>query len=322
MFKVCIAGPYPAGTMADFRAALPAERFELVEADTQEKFDAVTDADAVVLRVLKMPKEAFARFTRLRLVMRWGTGYDSVDVREAGRRGIAVCNTPGANAHAVAELAVGLMIDVGRNIFGYYNNIRSENWDRNVFSDSFTLNRKMVGLIGGGNIGRQVARRVQAFGAQVQYYDAVRLPDETEREYQMRYTNLETLVRTSDIVSLHVPLLESTRHIIGAPQLAAMRPNAILINTARGGLVDDAALVEALGQKRISGAGLDCVEQEDGTARALSEMINVVLTPHIGGSTSDLGSVIVPMIVQNLCCAESGEPLHNVVNAQYLCCGV
>lgn len=322
MFKVCIAGPYPAGTMADFRAALPAERFELVEADTQEKFDAVTDADAVVLRVLKMPKEAFARFTRLRLVMRWGTGYDSVDVREAGRRGIAVCNTPGANAHAVAELAVGLMIDVGRNIFGYYNNIRSENWDRNVFSDSFTLNRKTVGLIGGGNIGRQVARRVQAFGAQVQYYDAVRLPEETEREYQMRYTNLETLVRTSDIVSLHVPLLESTRHIIGAPQLAAMRPNAILINTARGGLVDDAALVEALGQKRISGAGLDCVEQEDGTARALSEMINVVLTPHIGGSTSDLGSVIVPMIVQNLCCAEGGEPLHNVVNAQYLCCGV
>lgn len=150
--------------------------------------------------------------------MRWGVGYDSVDIEEAGRRGILVCNTPGANAYAVAELAVGLMIDVGRNIFAYYSNIKNEVWDRNAFVSNQSLNGKTVGLIGGGNIGRQVARRVQAFGAKVHYYDVFRLPEALEREFQMTYCDLDTLLRTSDVISLHIPLLESTRHMIGADQ--------------------------------------------------------------------------------------------------------
>lgn len=319
MFKICLAGTYPAGTYESIVAALPSDVFQVSVADTQEKFDAVTDADVVILRILKMPKESFARFTNLKMVMRWGVGYDSVDIEEAGHRGVLVCNTPGANAYAVAELAVGLMIDVGRNIFGYYNNIKHEVWDRNAFASNQSLNAKVVGLIGGGNIGRQVAKRVQAFGAKVQYYDTFRLPEAVEQDMKMDYCSLNQLVSTSDVISLHVPLLDSTRHIIGADQFACMKPSAILINTARGGLVDDAALVCALKNGQLSGAGLDCVEDEAASAtKKLRELSNVIVTPHIGGTISDLGSTIIPMLLKNMIRLQAGEEVSYVVNRQYL----
>lgn len=315
VFRICIAGTYPEGTGEAFARALPADRFEIIEADTQEKFEEVTDADVVVLRIFKMPKEAFGRFTNLKMVMRWGAGYDSVDVEEASRRGIPVCNTPGANAYAVAELAVGLMIDVGRNIFGYYGNVRQDNWDRNAFNRSVSLNGKVIGLLGGGNIGRQVAKRVEAFGAEVQYYDAFRLKSEMEEAFRMKYVDLDTLLKTSDVISLHIPLADSTYHIVGESQLAAMKQNAILVNTARGGLVDDKALLNALKSGKISGAGLDCVEEEQSdVTKELIQMQNVVATPHIGGSASDLGSAIIPMILDNIVKLEAGEAVSYVVN--------
>lgn len=319
MFKICLAGVYPAGTYKSIADALPPDIFQVVAADTQEKFDAETDADVVILRILKMPKEAFARFNNLKMVMRWGVGYDSVDIEEAGHRGILVCNTPGANAYAVAELAVGLMIDVGRNIFGYYNNIRNEVWDRNAFASNQSLNGKTVGLIGGGNIGRQVAKRVQAFGAKVQYFDSFRLSEDIEREFQMTYCELDVLIKSSDIISLHVPLLDSTRHIIDAEILAQMKPSAIVVNTARGGLIDDEALVHALQNGQLSGAGLDCVEDEAASAtKVLREMSNVIITPHVGGTTSDLGSAIIPMLLENIKCLQRGAEVSYVVNRQYL----
>ena len=319
MMKICLAGTYPAGTYESIVEALPADTFEVVTADTQEKMHAVTDADVIFLRILKMPKESFEHFTNLKMVMRWGVGYDSVDIEEAGRRGILVCNTPGANAYAVAELAVGLMIDLGRNIFGYFNNIKNNNWDRNVFPSNQSLNGKTVGLVGGGNIGRQVAKRVQAFGSKVCYYDAFRLPEAVEQEFNLTYCELDELLRRSDVISLQVPLLDSTRHIIGAEQLAMMKPTAMIINTARGGLIDDAALVEALKKGALAGAGLDCVEEEEGEAtKALIEMPNVIITPHIGGTTSDLGSAIIPMLLDNTVLLQAGKPVKYIVNQQYL----
>lgn len=319
MIKICLAGGYPAGTQEQMQNALPAEEFSVVRADAQAEFDAVTDADIVVLRVLKMPKAAFERFTKLKLILRWGVGYDSVDIEEAGRRGITVCNTPGANAYAVAELAVALMINVGRNLVRYDQNVRQGQWDRNVFPSNLTLNGKTVGLIGGGNIGRQVAKRVQAFGASVKYYDLFRLSPDMEREFGMTYCELEELLAASDVVSLHVPLLDSTRHIVGAEQLSQMKRGAILINTARGGLVDDGALVRALEEGKLSGAGLDCVEAEGSeSTNALLAMPNVIITPHIGGTTSDLGSAIIPMLLENIRAFQRGSEIRYVVNSQYL----
>lgn len=314
MLKIYLAGPYPNGTGEKLRAAL-GEGFLVYEAATQEQFDAVTDADAVILRILKMPTPVFERFTNLKLVMRWGAGYDSVDIEEARRRGIDVCNTPGANAYAVAELAVGLMINLGRNMYRYYSNVCQNNWNRNVFSSNQSLNGKRIGLIGGGNIGRQVAQRVAAFGASVQYYDPFRLPEAVEQEFQMTYTDLEVLLKTSDIVSLHVPLTEETRHMIGEKELTMMKPTAILINTARGGLIDDEAMLRALENQSLAGAGLDCVESEESeVTRKLCEDPTVIITPHIGGTTNDLAGVIIPMIAGNLVKLSKGQPLSYVVN--------
>ena len=319
MLKICLAGPYPVGTYETLCSLLPSEEFQMLAAVTQEEFDAVTDADVIILRILKMPASVFARFTKLKLVMRWGSGYDSVDVQEAGRRGIPVCNTPGANAYAVAELAVGLMINLGRNIYRYCENVRQDNWDRNMFDTNQSLNGKVVGLIGGGNIGRQVARRVEAFGAQVQYYDTFRLSDTLEQKHHMEYTDLENLLKTSDVISLHVPLTEDTRHLIGSRELALMKPTAIVINTARGGLVADDALLRALNNGCLAGAGLDCVEDESSVVtRELCSNSKVIITPHIGGTTNDLATAIIPMLVENIVRMAKGQELVYVVNRDVL----
>ena len=319
MLKVCLAGTYPAGTLEKFRSALDPDLFFVTSADTQEAFDAVTDPDVVVLRILKMPAPAFERFTNLKMVMRWGVGFDSVDIEEAGRRGVTVCNTPGANAYAVAELAVALMINVGRHVFGYYDNIHEGNWDREFFKPNPSLNGKTVGIIGGGNIGRMVAKRVQAFGAKTVYYDMFRLPEETEKEYGLQFTEPDELLKKSDIVSLHIPLTDQTRHFIDVDRIALMKKNGILINTARGGLIDEESLLEALNKGQLLGAGLDCVEQEDSEVTAkLKSLSNVIITPHIGGSASDLGTAIIPMILENLKLLQSGAGVKYIVNSQYL----
>ena len=314
--KIALAGPYPAKTLERFQELLPAH--EIIPVATQEEYDARTDVECVIVRVLKTPEAVLANKPNLKAVIRWGAGYDSVDIQAAGKRGILVINTPGVNAYAVAELALGMMIVLNRKALGYWNNVREGNWDRGAFT-SLSLNHKTVGIVGGGNIGRRVAALVQALGAQVIYYDAFRLAPERERELRMTYVPLEELVERADLISLHVPLLDSTRHIIGAEQLAHMKPTACLINTARGGLVDDDALLRALQEGRLAGAGLDCVEAEDSPAtQGLLSTPNVLITPHIGGSTADLADAMIPAIAQVIqTLAEGGEPA-NIVNREFL----
>lgn len=319
--NIAIVGTYPEGTFARFQAELSGcADVALKEIQTQEQFDHLEDADAIVLRILKMPAETIARFPSLKLIMRWGAGFDSVDIKEAGRRGIAVCNTPGANASSVAELAVLLMLAVGRRLICHDRCLHKGIWSKNTFLDqTFTLNHKLVGIIGGGNIGRQVAARVQAFGAQVQYYDPFRLPAETENALGMRYASLEELLATSDVVTLHVPLTDSTTHMIGAGQIAAMKNGAILINTARGGLIDDDAVIAAVNSGKLAGAGIDCVEHEPVLpGNPMLENPNIIVTPHVGGGTADLADAIIPMITENLLALYGKKPLKYVVNAELL----
>lgn len=317
--KIALAGPYPAGTLEQFQALLPDQTFFSVE--NQEDYEALTDVDCIIVRVLKTPEAVLANKPNLKAVIRWGAGYDSVDVQAAGRRGIPVLNTPGVNAYAVAELALGMMITLNRKVLGYWNNVQQGNWDRGAFA-SLSLNHKTVGIVGGGNIGRRVAALVQALGAQVVYYDAFRLPPEREQGLHMTYAPLEELLEQADLVSLHVPLLDSTRHIIGAEQLARMKPTACLVNTARGGLVDDAALLQALQAGHMAGAGLDCVEDETSpVTKGLMDAPNVLITPHIGGSTADLADVMIPTIAQIIQTLAEGGELNNVVNREYLAAG-
>ena len=176
-----------------------------------------------------------------------------------------------------------------------------------------------MGIVGGGNIGRQVALKVQAFGAETQYYDASRLPPEMEEKFNLKYVSLEELLQTSDIVTLHVPLLDSTRHMIGAEQIKAMKDGAVIINTARGGLIDDKALCAAVKAGKLLGAGLDGVEEEPLPAgHELLTTPGIVVSPHVGGGTADIGDVIMPMLAKDICdFAETGDCAH-VVNRKYL----
>lgn len=320
MKKILLAGKYPAGTADEFRAQLAGDGAEIVEVTSQDALDASTDADAIVLRVLKASKGTLANKGKLKLICRWDVGVDSVDVPYASARGIAVTNTPGANASAVSELAVLLMLAVGRNLMFHNRSIQNGVWSRTMFTDNaVSLNGKKVGIIGGGNIGRQVARRVQAFGAEARYYDVFRLAPETEKQFDLTFVPLDDLLADSDVVTLHVPLLDNNHHMLNAEKIALMKRNAILINTARGGLVDDKALLTAIDEGRLMGAGLDCVEDDPLPAgHPLLDHPNIVITPHVGGNTSDLGTVMVPMISDTLKKFLHGEKLKFVVNEKEL----
>lgn len=316
--KIILAGSYPAGTREKFQTALPKDSF--VEIKEQKSLEQVTDAECIILRVLKAPAGVIENNPNLKAILRWGAGYDSVDIKAAGSRGVFVANVPGANAYAVAELAVGMMIALGRSLKGYNENVQRGNWERGAFGRTVSLNKKLVGLVGGGNIGRQVARRVQSFGAEVQYHDTFRLSETVEKEYGMSYVPLEKLLETSDIVSLHVPLTDTTYHMIGERELERMKADAFLINTARGGLVDEKALLEALEAGRLAGAGLDGVEKENSDiCRALSVRQDVLLTPHVGGSTSDLSDVMIPRLVEQIMQLKTNGDIKETVNRQYLC---
>ena len=320
MLKVGLAGTYPAHTYEKLRKLLPEDQFDFVAVDKQEEYDAMTDAEVMILRIFKAPKEVIERNPKLKMILRWGAGFDSADIEAAGAKGILVTNTPGANANAVSELAVTLMLTVYRKILEHTDSLRNGAWSKNTYlNSSFSLFGKLVGIVGGGNIGRQVAAKVQAFGAEVQYYDAFRLPEEMEEKCGMKYVSLEELIRTSDVITLHVPLLDSTRHMIGADQLRAMKDGAVIINTARGGLVDDKALCAAVKAGKLLGAGLDGVEEEPLPAgHELLTTPGIVVTPHVGGGTADIGDIIMPMLAKDIRdFAAAGDCAH-VVNRKYL----
>lgn len=320
MTRVVLAGNYPEHTFEKLRKLLPEKDFILIPVDTAEAYEAMTDAEIMILRIFKAPRDVIEKNRNLKMILRWGAGFDSVDIEAAGERGIVVTNTPGANAPAVSELAVMLMMAVGRKLLCHTESLKNGVWSKNTFlNSSFCLNHKTVGIVGAGNIGRLTAAGVQAFGAKVLYYDAFRLTYEQEKKYGMHYTDFKTLLETSDIVSLHIPLTEETHHLIGAEELSRMKNGAILINTARGGLVDDHALAEAVKSGKLSGAGLDGVENEPLEAEdELLTLPDIIVTPHIGGGTADIGDMIIPMLVKDIMDFAAGNLLEHVVNREYL----
>lgn len=315
--KILLAGPFGQSVADEFRVLLPAH--EILAVKTQDEYDSAEDCEVIVTRVLKSTAKTMGNKKNLKSLIRWGVGYDTVDIKAAGEQGVVVANTPGVNAYAVSELAAGLMISVGRCI-SVHNQLTHEGiWNNKLHADKMTsLNHKIVGIIGGGNIGRRVARHVQSFGSQVLYYDVFRLSEETERECGMVFTPLPELLGLSDVVSLHLPLLDSTYHIIGKEELALMKDSAIIINTARGGLIDDAQLIQALQSGKLAGAGLDCLENENLAENPLASMENVIITPHMGGTSNDLPSEMVPVIAAQIKKFSETGTLDHIVNKEFL----
>jgi phosphoglycerate dehydrogenase-like enzyme len=226
---------------------------------------------------------------RCRVIQKLGVGVEKIDLAAARRRGIPVLRAAGINADAVADMAVLLALAVIRRLRWAAEELRAGRFRKETMrATTFQLAGRTVGLVGAGHIGRATARRFAAFGTRLAYYDVCRLAPQAERDLGLAYRPLEDLVATSDILSLHVPSTPETRGMFGRDLLAKVKRGAVLINTARGDLIDEAALVEALEQGVLLGAGLDVTAQEPlPSTSPLLRMENVLITPHQGGAVAD-----------------------------------
>ncbi len=235
--------------------------------------------------------DAFYRAApKLKLIQLLSAGYDRVDIEAARRAGVPVCNNGGANSVAVSEHAMLLMLAVCRRLTWLHENVASGRWRGNDVASVklYELHGRTLGIVGLGTIGKKTARLARAFGMAVQYYDIARLTEDQADAHGVRFRLLDELLRTSDLISLHVPLTPRTKHMIGAAQLKLMKPTAYLINTSRGPVVDEVALHAALSDGTIAGAGLDVFDQEPPEANnPLFRLPNVILTPHYAGPTWD-----------------------------------
>ena len=244
---------------------------------------------------------------------------DNIDLVEASKRGIVVTVVPPIVAESVADLHIGLMIAVARRMVEGDRSVRASRFpgsQSNHLVGSF-VHGKTIGLVAVGRIGQATARRARGFGMRIIYWGPHRKP-ELERELQMEYRPLDQLLAESDFVSLHPPLNAETRHMISDREFALMKPSAFVINTARGAVIDEAALVRALKKKRIAGAGLDVFETEPKVPPALLKMKNVVLTPHLGSAVMEVRDLMANTVVDNIQALIDGRMPPNCVNPQVL----
>ena len=312
-----VRGAFVAGAPPDIQVVTPDPG-----SNDEEIIKQAQDADFLVLSGTWHPTKRFpdqiVQGAKLKLIQTLGQGTDHVPMRLALERGIPVANSGGANAVAVAEHTLLLMLAVMRRLLPTIETIRQGKMRSNLIErkDFHQLYEKTVGIVGFGSIGQRVAKLVRGFDAKVIFTKRSEAPQSIVTDLQARRVNLEELLSSADIVSLHVPLLESTRKMIGWKQLTMMKPSAILINTSRGRVVDEAALIRALREKKIAGAGLDVFEQEPPSSdNPLLSMDNVVATPHVGGSASENWAPRLKSIWDNLLRVWEGKEPNNIVTS-------
>jgi len=267
----------------------------------------------------KVDRAVLAANPKLRAVVSMSITPDNIDVSEATKRGIPVTVVPAIVAEAVADLHIGLMIAVARRVIEGDRSVRASKFpgsQSNHLVGSFVY-RKTIGLVGIGRIGQATARRAKGFDMKILYTARHRRP-EVEQELGAQYVTLDELLAQSDFVTLHQPLTAETRHMIGEKQFAKMKPTAFIINTARGAVIDEAAMVRALKAGKIAGAGLDVFENEPKVPAALLKMKNVVLTPHLGSAVMDVRDQMANIVVDNLEALLDGRTPPNCVNPQVL----
>src|SRR5262245_51958931 len=278
--------------IAEMAKAMAPSGFEVVpsRADRAALEQVLPAAEYVICYPnLRLDDALYRIAPKLKLYQLLSAGYDNVDLDAARRAKVPVANNDGANAISVAEHALMLMLTVSRRLIWTHGSVAAGRWRGNGPAPRmYELFDKTLGIVGLGTIGKKVARLARAFGMRVEYYDIARLPEDAEDALGVRFRLLRELLRRADVVSLHVPLNETTRHMIGAAELALMKREAILINTCRGPVVDEAALTRALADGALFGAGLDVFDQEPTPpGNPLLKLDNVVLSAHFAGPTWD-----------------------------------
>ncbi len=279
------------------------EGFTICPVNAKDDEGVLASADYIINRGGAADAEAIRKMKNTKMLQKWGVGYDKIDVQAAGERGIPVAITVGGNSEPVAELTVSLMLAVLRNIVPMAERMKKGEWSRDQFAPrSYLLNGKTVGLLGIGNIAKKVAKILKnGFDCEILYYDVFRMSEEQEKELGYRFVTVDELMAESDIVSIHVPLLDSTAGMINAEKLALMKPTAYLINTARGGVINEPDLIEALKAGKLMGAALDTYASEPLPADSeLLEMDNVITTPHCGGNTVDNDINMAAICMENI----------------------
>ena len=293
-------------------------RFEVEERQGlsgEELARAIEPVDAVIVRsATRIPREALAYADRLKVIGRAGVGVDTIDVNAATERGVAVLNAPAGNTVSAAELTFALLLARVRRIAAADRSMRSGKWERSSFGGT-ELHGKTLGLVGAGRIGGEVARRARAFGMQVLVYDPY-LTEERAEKLDVQLVSLDDVLSRSDMISLHVPLTEATTGLIGTDQFARMKPTAIIVNAARGEVIDEDALVAALRDNRIAGAAIDVYASEPLPAdHPLRSFESVVLTPHLGASTVEAQANVALEIAEAVRAALADGDYSRAVNA-------
>jgi D-3-phosphoglycerate dehydrogenase / 2-oxoglutarate reductase len=294
------------------------DRFEIIEAAgwPEERLrEALAGARGLIVRsATKVTSGVLEAAPSLEVVGRAGVGVDNIDMDAATARGVAVLNAPAGNTVSAAELTMALMLAAVRKVAGADRSVRRGEWNRKDYGGN-ELRWKTLGLVGAGRIGSEVARRARAFKMKVVAYDPY-LPEERAQELGIKLVSLETLLESADVVSLHTPLTDTTRGIIGTNEMARMKPTAFLVNVGRGGLTDEAALARALQEGSLAGAALDVFETEplpdDSPLRSAP---NLVLTPHLGASTEEAQERVAEEIAHAIRAALLEGDLSRALNA-------
>jgi glyoxylate reductase len=283
----------------------------------------VAEADPVgIIGMVNVPitEDIMAAAPHLRVVANYAVGFNNVDVAAATRRGILVTNTPGVLTEATADLAFALLLGVARRVVESDRFLREgkfKGWKADLLLGSDVYGR-VLGIIGFGRIGQAVARRGLGFNMSILYSDARRATPEIESQLRAQYVPLDELLRKADYVTVHADLNEQTRHLIGERELKLMGPNHYLINAARGPIVDEKALVRALKEGWIKGAGIDVYEREPQTEAGLTDCWNAVLLPHLGSATVTARAAMAETAARNLIAAVDGQTPPNLVNPEAL----
>lgn len=304
------------GKKSDALDALKAFSNDLVFSPTgkplteDELIPLLKDCDGYVAGLDYVTEKALKECNNLKVISRYGVGYDRVDLATAKEKGIIVTNTPGVNAVAVAELAFGLALSIARKISYLDKKTREGEWVR---STGMELGGKTMAIMGLGAIGKNVAKYAQGFGMNVMAYDPY-INEAYAKENNIQVASFDDVVKNADVISLHLPLTPETKHLISKEVMAGMKKTAILINTSRGGIIDEDAAYELLKNGELGGLGLDAFEIEPPTNSPLFELDNVVVTPHTGAHTKEATDNMADAAVKNLIDVLSGNNCPFIVN--------
>lgn len=303
-WRVLVSAPYMLSVLDEYRGLFEDNDIEVVVAPVRERLSEVEllplvgDVDGVISGDDRFTERVLRAAPRLRVISKWGTGVDSIDVQAAERLGIKVCNTPRAFTDAVADTVMGYMLAFARQLPWADQDIRAGRWEKRL---GVALHECALGVVGVGNIGKAVVRRTVAFGMRVLGTDIVEIPAEFVAATGLEIAGLDELLARSDFVSLNCTLNPSSYHLIGARELGLMKPTAYLINTARGPVIDERALVEALEARRIAGAALDVFEEEPLPAESpLRRLDNCLLAPHNANSSPSAWRRVHESTIRNL----------------------